>query len=224
MKTSMLKILIDAHKYLIFLIMFIIFVMGSAYWYEDSFPSWLMQMFMLGIIFFLVKTLPFHKKIAKIYMVWLFLAAVVKTIVFFELNQATQIIANAVMFVVYFMLIIHILRDIFLHKEVTQELIFASMCVYMLIGVDYANIYIQMNHHLPNAFDFGDIDVSDYFEKEFNIFYYSFTTLTTVGFGDIVPKHIAVKAVTILEQMTGVLYLAVLVSRLVSSFSTHHKN
>ena len=49
----------------------------------------------------------------------------------------------------------------------------------------------------------------------FHLNYFSFTTLTTVGFADIVPNHIYAKSLVMLEQITGVLYLAGLVSRLV---------
>jgi voltage-gated potassium channel Kch len=54
----------------------------------------------------------------------------------------------------------------------------------------------------------------------FTAIYFSFITLTTVGYGDIVPVTTVARMLTSTEAMTGTLFLAVLISRLVSLYST----
>jgi len=53
----------------------------------------------------------------------------------------------------------------------------------------------------------------------FNAFYFSFSTLTTVGFGDITPLSKVARTLAVMEAVTGTLYLAILISRLVGMYS-----
>lgn len=55
----------------------------------------------------------------------------------------------------------------------------------------------------------------------FNAFYFSFTTLCTVGYGDITPVSRGAKMMAVLEAITGLFYVAVLISRLVSIHSAN---
>ena len=54
----------------------------------------------------------------------------------------------------------------------------------------------------------------------FNAFYFSFSTLTTLGFGDITPVSRVARTLAIMETVTGTLYLAILISRLVGRYSS----
>jgi hypothetical protein len=54
----------------------------------------------------------------------------------------------------------------------------------------------------------------------FNAFYFSFSTLTTLGFGDIMPASRVARTLAIMETVTGTLYLAILISRLVGRYSS----
>jgi len=54
----------------------------------------------------------------------------------------------------------------------------------------------------------------------FNALYYSFVTLTTMGYGDIVPVSRAARMLAVSEATTGVLYMSVLIARLVGMYST----
>jgi voltage-gated potassium channel Kch len=53
----------------------------------------------------------------------------------------------------------------------------------------------------------------------FNAFYFSFITLTTVGYGDITPVSPIARMLAVMEAMTGTLFLGVLIARLVSLYS-----
>ncbi len=210
------------HKYAIFLTLFIIYVPTAAFWFEDTFVSWVLQAVHLTVIFMLVRYLEFQRHLLTGLNFWLIAAFLVKTWSWLQYSETSQIVANGMMFVIYALLVFHILKDILTHK-VTKEIILGSLCVYMLLGTLFGTVYIQLNHILVDAFDFGRSSVSDTFEEQFNLYYYSFTTLTTVGFGDIVPKHAIAKGITTLEQMAGVLYLAVLVARLISGLTNDQR-
>jgi len=99
-------------------------------------------------------------------------------------------------------------------KVITPNTVFGALSVYLLIGLMYGNAYHALELISPGAFIYPASE--DIIVTLFNLTYFSFTTLTTVGFGDVLPVTLHAKSIVILEEITGVLYLAVLVSRLVS--------
>lgn len=90
--------------------------------------------------------------------------------------------------------------------------IFGAVALYLLLGVTFAVVYTFVASVGPGAFGGNvraDGGLADWV-------YFSFVTLTTVGFGDITPLSRAARAVTILEALMGQLYPAVIIARLVS--------
>lgn len=115
--------------------------------------------------------------------------------------------------------IIVILRFLFVEQRVTSNTIFASVCVYLLLGVLWSMAYSLIEILEPGSFTFGFADEQGEMrfgggESVFPI-YYSFVTLTTLGYGDIVPASATARMLSVAEAVTGQLYLAVLVARLV---------
>jgi len=101
-------------------------------------------------------------------------------------------------------------------NEVTFDLIMAAACTYVLIGMVWSYSYYFLEIFHPGSFKAADKPLEDlwYF------YYYSFVTLTTVGYGDIVANTKPAQALTILEAIVGQLYLAILISRLVGLYSS----
>jgi len=95
-------------------------------------------------------------------------------------------------------------------EAVTRETISGAISVYLLMGLTWASAYILLDQIHPECFAMdAPLSFSDYI-------YFSFTTLTTNGYGDIVPLGGFVRVVAALEMVVGVLYIAVLVARLVA--------
>lgn len=95
---------------------------------------------------------------------------------------------------------------------VTADRIMAAVALYLLIGFDWAVAYELVALHTPVAFA-GTI-VSTHGPERW--VYFSFVTLTTVGYGDITPVARAARSLAVLEALTGQLYPAVILARLVS--------
>jgi hypothetical protein len=96
--------------------------------------------------------------------------------------------------------------------RITFHRIQGAVAAYLLLGVIWAYAYALLAHLRPGAFS-GSLRPED---GPRAFFYFSFVTLTTVGYGDVLPVHPAARSLAMLEAVTGPLYLAILVARLVS--------
>jgi len=109
-----------------------------------------------------------------------------------------------------------IYTDIAATQEVKTDTYFAAISVYLLIGITYGTIYSLVEFLAPGSFVYQYTHlVSSDLRSE--LIYYSFITLTTVGYGDIVVVSAYAKPFVILESITGIFYLAMLVARLVAT-------
>lgn len=105
------------------------------------------------------------------------------------------------------MILIHIEKE----NEVTTDLIMAAASAYILLGLVWAYAYYLLEVLHPNSFKASENMGDDMW----NFYYYSFVTLTTMGYGDILAITKSARALSILEAITGQLYLAIMISRLV---------
>ena len=105
------------------------------------------------------------------------------------------------------------LRILFRKGLITAVSIQAAIAIYLLFGLAWANAYlivIQLNpHSFQSALSLSSTSVSGWY-------YYSYVTLTTLGYGDIIPLAKVSRSLAVGEALTGQLYLAVLVARLIS--------
>jgi hypothetical protein len=107
--------------------------------------------------------------------------------------------------------LVAVLARIAQHEEVTGQTIAGAFCAYLLIGFAFSSAYAASDH-LGSAQLFGEAVGSDDYS------YFSFITLTTTGFGDLAPVTALGKRLAVLEAITGQIFLATMVARLVSLF------
>jgi hypothetical protein len=109
-------------------------------------------------------------------------------------------------------IIVIILRFIFTQDYVTGDLIAGAAVIYLVIAIIWTYIYriIEMIH--PGSFSIAESQTMDYSAP---FLYYSFVTMTTLGYGDIFPVTTAAKSCAILEAIIGQLFLVIMVAWLV---------
>jgi hypothetical protein len=98
-------------------------------------------------------------------------------------------------------------------REVTRNLIAEAVIGYLVIAVAFSQIYWILNRVLVHGFR----PPLPTFEQS-SFLYFSLTTLTTVGFGDIQPVNHYIRFVAAFEGVIGVFYLAIIIARLVSGY------
>lgn len=112
----------------------------------------------------------------------------------------------------------HVLRG----EEVTADKISGAVCVYLLIGLTWGLIFSAVEHLQPGSFQLGPTADATSTGERFPLFvYHSFVTLTTVGYGDVLPVSPLARSFTIVEAVLGQIYLAVLIARLVGLHILH---
>jgi hypothetical protein len=139
--------------------------------------------------------------------------------VFTEL-RGPGIAFQVIMVLFLFYVVFVTFRYLFRKQRVTIDTIYAALSVYLLLGVAWAFAYSLVDILEPGSFKSALLEEGVVFmrhggEGSFYPLYYSLVTLTTLGYGDIVPVSRAASMLAVLEAMTGQIYLAVLVGRLV---------
>jgi hypothetical protein len=108
-----------------------------------------------------------------------------------------------------------VLWQVFLPGRIDLYRILGAIAAYLLIGMLFAQVFRLIAEWAPGAFLLHGAP-RDYDTLAPLFRYYSFVTLTTLGFGDLSPVHPLARSMTVLEALIGVLYPAVLIARLVS--------
>lgn len=106
---------------------------------------------------------------------------------------------------------------IFSNRGVTLNIIAGAICLYLFIGLAWGLLFGVMDFLLPHAFHLPTAPAAKSLLDNIllNFIYYSFTTLTTIGFGDIVPLAAPARYFSFIEAVIGQMYIGVLVARLV---------
>ncbi len=122
-------------------------------------------------------------------------------------------IINLLHLVFFVYVVIVMLRYIFSTQHVTLDMVFAAMSTYLIMGLAWMFIYSCIELRLPGSF--SSITANDYQTQLHDFLYYSFVTLSTLGYGDVTPLNDFAKSWAIIEAVIGQFYLAVVLARLV---------
>ena len=105
-------------------------------------------------------------------------------------------------------------RAVFGPGRITYHRIVGAILLYLTIGLVFVALYTMVGAHSPNAFSGTTITARVSLPSD--LVYFSFTTLTTLGYGDIMPVHPIARSLSNVEAIIGQVYPATLLARLVS--------
>ena len=198
----------------------IFLLVAASFAGEDRISCILFCLLMTGVLLVSAVTIcRHHKNLVPA------LSLAIPTIIFNWLgftttNQTVFIVHNSLLVLFFGFVAYHVLYSILADERVTLDTIRGAVCIYLLIGLAWTYIYGTMQIVDSGAIEFYVTDAQDTMSAFGNstftqTAYYSFVTMTTLGFGDIHPVSAPARTASILQAIFGQFYLAVLVARLV---------
>lgn len=148
-------------------------------------------------------------------------AIVARVVAAFLPDSTTQNTTVLGLTVVFFMFLIwNLLHDLNAGERSTSERVYGALCAYVFIGLLFALIFAHLEYREPGSFTVSNDLLAAQTAGESSLFpvftYFSFVTMTTLGFGDITPVAEHARTLAWLEALLGQLYLAVMVAGLVA--------
>ena len=126
-----------------------------------------------------------------------------------DFSQQTAIVGGLLLIITPFA----ISRRIISHRVVTTETVLGAVCVYLLIGFSFTFIYSTIGFFGAAPFFVGQTQAQATANE---YLFFSYTTLTTVGYGNLIPAGNLGQTFAMLEALFGQIYLVIVVARLVS--------
>jgi len=117
-------------------------------------------------------------------------------------------------------LIVVIFTDIVGRKTVTMDAVLGASCIFVMLGLTFGSAYIMIEWLVPGSFSFQALPQSlntvfGHTSTEYQLVYFSLVTMTTIGYGDIVPLAPAARSLASIEGLLSQLYLAIIIARVV---------
>jgi len=129
-------------------------------------------------------------------------------------------VSSFILIVFHTTIILVLMRYIFTAEQVTADIIYAACAVYFLLSFFFVPVYGMLEAAIPGSFVDNTLGTPVHWQQ---FVYYSLVTLSTAGYGDILPANTWARMLAGLEATIGVLYVAILVARLVSLYEVRRR-
>ena len=108
---------------------------------------------------------------------------------------------------------IFVLRRVLQTEHVTGDTLCGAIAVYLMIGLTWSLVHVLAEHLHPGSYRIATTGMLHTPAKE--LLYFSYVTLATLGYGDVVPVTDGARSLAVLESLCGTIYMAILVARLI---------
>jgi Ion channel len=132
------------------------------------------------------------------------------------------LVAPTAVFTVLFLAftIVSLLRPVIAARRVTTDTIYGAVSVYLLMALAWGTAYFLLATLQPGAISMDAARHPHHAIDWSDCVFYSYVTLTSLGYGDMVPVTAQARSLSILEAVSGIMYVAVLIARLVGVYSS----
>ncbi len=131
-------------------------------------------------------------------------------------NDTLHFISQLTLFVFLLLATFNAMRQVAVGNEINPNRIVGAVCVYLLLGVMWSIAYSALEYSQPGSFKGLTELASPAWNPDW--IYFSFVTITTLGYGDITPLTQTARSLSFAEAIVGQFYIAVLVAGLVSAY------
>ncbi|GFE67802.1 potassium channel family protein [Chroococcus sp. FPU101] len=214
------KFLNNLYNRLLFVLVFL--ALASSFWFYSSLVRIILSLILVIFIYSVIHTFYPHKKFHRnaylsFAVITLCSQILIETKPSF-LGRPFLVFLIGIINLSFLGLAIYLIAEKVAQADrVNDDILKGGICIYFLIGIWFGFLYEMIYFLDEKSFYISPLNHQNI---PFEPIYYSFTTLTTLGFGDILPVARITKVLSVLEAMLGVFYVAISVSRLVSLFIT----
>jgi hypothetical protein len=132
-------------------------------------------------------------------------------------------VANGTMGLFNAVVLVALLRYVLDHHIISTDKVFGAVAAYVLIAITFACIFGMVQYVDNGAFHIAQVNDPDGKLTWSDLMYFSFTVLTSTGFGEITPVTPMARSLIVIEQVLGVMYVAFLVARLANLYGRTHR-
>lgn len=209
------KIFFNANTLLLLLLCFMIFgtTLLPESWYRASY-SVLVNLILICVIFCLDSS---HRIFSSITVTVLIIFL---NIAFFTRTQLMNGISDGLNFLFFIFAVYRLLKQVAESKLVTGKVIVQSISGYLLLGLIFSMAVARLDFLQPGAFSFPADENGSFQRNFYDQIYFSFITMGTVGYGDLLPKTPFAKSFSTLIGVSGQLYVAIVIAMLIGKFSS----
>jgi hypothetical protein len=207
-----------AHKYFLLFLCLLASLLINPFAETSAFGYYAFRVLASAAVLFCVYAVSFRRSLAMIAAA-LAIPAFAHRVLNLSVNASALSILNiALSFAFDAFIVVVIFRRVFGSSQPNAETIFGALCIYLLVGFAFVGIYGMIALLKPHSFYLDPMSNSHAFPDALDLVYYSFATMTSLGAAGITPVSGQARCVSVLEAIIGVLYLAVLISRLVGAY------
>jgi hypothetical protein len=204
-----------------FLLLFL-FLLGSLIFYpfagDHGTAYYLFRLLGAVVVLASVYAIGTRRSFLLIALVLAIPAAVERSQILRDYSGALPTLTVICSFVFDLFIIVVIFRHVVADDQPNAETIFGALCIYLLIGFSFSSIYVLVTMVQPHAFYMNPVTNLRTIPTKFDLVYYSFATMTCLGPAGITPVSDNARSISIIESLVGLLYLAVLISRLMATY------
>lgn len=215
---------VPKHSFLLLLISLLIMLLVPPYLREYSlfeFEGMLLNPFISIIFLTSLYLVTDNRRFFIIGLLILLPVLVINTLYYFDREYLNSFIATASYIAFFAYICIFLGRFLARSKTVSINVIYAAVCLYFFITIIWSFIYVATYNTIEDAFSFSAMLKTSLVPNEdpISIFsYFSFVTMTTLGYGDITPIHPISRAWVSAQSVLGQLYLAIVMARFVGLY------
>ncbi|MDQ2995166.1 MAG: ion channel [Pseudomonadota bacterium] len=201
-------------RFFVLLISILLILIVGPYLKENAVTNWLVGLTSVCVIGGVIYSVKEKTRYLRLFIILALITLLLSFMDIFTENPSLHIASMSVFILFLLVSVIDLNYEIFNEVKITRDILYGSICGYFLIIILFGSLYLLLESVAPGSFHHSVNWESAEFTHH-QMYYYSTITITTLGYGDIVPVSVLAKSIAMIECITGVFYIAILVARLI---------
>jgi voltage-gated potassium channel len=206
----------QSRKYEILLFSFLLLIFGNTFTIHNPVtgPLFIYQNLFIGFIIF------FHKKSFRYPVLAIILFSLTLTLFKQPLSFLNLRSWHGILYLIFFFLVVkEVYRELLYVKSVSREMLSAALCGFVMLCLTATFLFYQIDVEVPNSFS----NAGQGRDVLLNLNYFSFTTMLTIGYGDITPVSMIARRAVMLMGLLGHFYTVFITSIIIGKYLTTNK-